>query len=474
MEYLSINKFKAFSEQLEIATPNRENVLMCGENGAGKSSIFDAIRYIFYYDKMMQEGVELGETPERKLAKMTQNEISYINKQHSGESIEIKFNGNNCRTMDLSDYEVYMVSPNDIRNKDRINLREILERAYIPQSSVDIYLQYSDDTINFVNVALEKSFGETIRLQKLDDSLDCKLLGDNGLESKDELPKYFNEARLSIVFLLIIFSYIKTSSSTHKKRILVLDDFITSLDVAYRIGLVKYILSEFDGYQKIIFTHSPSFYNLIESVIKMDQKKFNSWKRSQLYAIEDKHVIHDGKEFTSASVYRQKWIDTLDDDGIGNDVRQYIEVLASELNGLYHLTAHEGTKNIIQTLATGKPSHMYLKLDAGNKLKTVFDLIDDIESVLNTAGKLPNERCKNIKQTIQEYRNFDAYTQIKEIFQDLYLYQKVVLHPSSHGSTGIRHFTSNEVLYSIALADKLEKLIHAMREYNSSGDVYSY
>ena len=78
MEYLSINKFKAFSEQLEIATPNRENVLMCGENGAGKSSIFDAIRYIFYYDKMMQEGVELGETPERKLAKMTQNEISYI------------------------------------------------------------------------------------------------------------------------------------------------------------------------------------------------------------------------------------------------------------------------------------------------------------------------------------------------------------------------------------------------------------
>ena len=419
MEYLSINKFKAFSEQLEIATPNRENVLMCGENGAGKSSIFDAIRYIFYYDKMMQEGVELGETPERKLAKMTQNEISYINKQHSGESIEIKFNGNNCRTMDLSDYEVYMVSPNDIRNKDRINLREILERAYIPQSSVDIYLQYSDDTINFVNVALEKSFGETIRLQKL-------------------------------------------------------DDFITSLDVAYRIGLVKYILSEFDGYQKIIFTHSPSFYNLIESVIKMDQKKFNSWKRSQLYAIEDKHVIHDGKEFTSASVYRQKWIDTLDDDGIGNDVRQYIEVLASELNGLYHLTAHEGTKNIIQTLATGKPSHMYLKLDAGNKLKTVFDLIDDIETVLNTAGKLPNERCKNIKQTIQEYRNFDAYTQIKEIFQDLYLYQKVVLHPSSHGSTGIRHFTSNEVLYSIALADKLEKLIHAMREYNSSGDVYSY
>ena len=216
MEYLSINKFMAFSEQLEIATPNRENVLMCGENGAGKSSIFDAIRYIFYYDKMMQEGVELGETPERKLAKMTQNEISYINKQHSGESIEIKFNGNNCRTMDLSDYEVYMVSPNDIRNKDRINLREILERAYIPQSSVDIYLQYSDDTINFVNVALEKSFGETIRLQKLDDSLDCKLLGDNGLESKDELPKYFNEARLSIVFLLkkYITSVIKPNKAT--------------------------------------------------------------------------------------------------------------------------------------------------------------------------------------------------------------------------------------------------------------------
>lgn len=475
MVSLSVNKFKAFCEQLELATPNRENVLMCGENGAGKTSIFDAMRYAFYYDKMMQEGVELGATPERKSAKMTQNEISYVNKKHSGESIEVKFNGNDCRTTDFSDYEVYMVSPNDIRNKDRINLREILERAYIPQASVGIYLQFSDDTINYVNEALDKNFGETIRLQKLDDSLDCKLIGDNGLESKDELPKYFNEARLSIVYLLIIFSYINASSSAHKKRILVLDDFITSLDVAYRINLVKYILSEFDAYQKVIFTHSPTFYNLIESIIKMNQRKLNSWKRYQLYAVEDKHVIHEGKEFKKATEYRDDWINTLDDDGIGNKVRQYIEVLSSELNGLYHLTAREDTRKIIESLASDKRNHLYLKLNTDTySLQTVFDLINDIEKILNTSGILPNERCTSIRAAIQEYRTFDAFEQIKEIFQDIYLYQKVVLHPSSHGTTGLRHFTSNEVLYSIALAEKLEDLIFVMRNYNQSGDEYSY
>ena len=47
MVSLSVNKFKAFSEQLELATPNRENVLMCGENGAGKH-------------RKMQDGIRTG------------------------------------------------------------------------------------------------------------------------------------------------------------------------------------------------------------------------------------------------------------------------------------------------------------------------------------------------------------------------------------------------------------------------------
>lgn len=474
MVSLSVNKFKAFCEQLELATPNRENVLMCGENGAGKTSIFDAMRYAFYYDKMMQEGVELGATPERKSAKMTQNEISYVNKKHSGESIEIKLNGNDCRTTDFSDYEVYMVSPNDIRNKDRINLREILERAYIPQASVGIYLQFSDDTINYVNEALDKNFGENIRLQKLDDSLDCKLIGDNGLESKDELPKYFNEARLSIVYLLIIFSYIKASSSAHKKRILVLDDFITSLDVAYRINLVKYILSEFDAYQKVIFTHSPTFYNLFAFAINTHIPPISvKWKMCQLYAVEDKHFLNENKKFQGAEELEKQWKNTSDNDRIGNDIRQYIEVLAIELNNLYHLTFHEGTKEIIERVHK-EDKHFYFKVEDDGTAKNVYNLVAEIEAILVSTGTVPSKKCSDSLQLIELYRNSNEYRQIKEIFQDIELYQKIVMHPSSHGSSGSRQFTRKEVLYAIALAKKLEALIVPMRKYNNSGDVYSY
>lgn len=473
MVSLSVDKFKAFSELLELATPNRENVLMCGENGAGKTSIFDAMRYAFYYDKMMQEGVELGATPERKSAKMTQNEITYVNKRHSGESIEIKFNGNDCRTVDLSDYEVYMISPNDMRNKDRINLREILERAYIPQASVEIYLQYSDDTINYVNEALEKNFGETIRLQKLDDSLDCKLIGDNGLESKDELPKYFNEARLSVVYLLIIFSYIKASSSAHKRRILVLDDVITSMDMVYRISLIKYIMGEFADYQKIIFTHSPAFFNLFAYFINTKKGETTSWIQCQLYAVEGAHFLHEGRKFKNAQGYEDEWKACANDDKIGNDVRQYIEVLATELNQLYHLTVHEGTKEIIDRIHKDD-MYFYFKVENDGVIKNVYDLISEVETILKSSDKVPSRRCSESLKLITEYRNSREYDQIKDVFRDVELYQKVILHPSSHGTSGLRHFTNREVLYAIALAKKLEALITQVQSIRPTGDVYCF
>lgn len=474
MESLTINKFKAFEDSFEILTNGQKNLLLCGENGAGKSSIFDALRYVFYHERMINAGIEPGDTPEEKSAKMQQNEESYVNKKHAGEAIEIKFNGSDCRTLTYDDYEVYMISPEDIRHKNVVNLRDILYKAYVTHKSAEVFLAgYTEDTIRLVNDALTNRFGENIHLE-ITDGYNCKLVGDGGLISRDNLTKYFNEAKLTIVFLLIIFSYIKASSNANKKRILVLDDIVTSLDVAYRISLIKYVMEEFDGFQKIILTHSPTFYNLFAYVINKDQRKAQLWKFCQLYAIEGKHALNDKKEFSEAAKYRRDWMDTLDDDRIGNDVRQYVEVLATELNSLYHLTAHEGTRAIIDSLARDKREQVYLCLNSDGTFKTVIDMVKEIEIELINIANVPSERCNRCKAIIDEYKTFDEFKHIKDIFQDIDLYQKVILHPASHGAVGLRHFTSNEVLYSIALAERMEKLIDVMRRYNNSGDVYSY
>lgn len=49
MEKIEINKFKAFNTRIAlILEPEKKNLLLYGENGSGKSSIFEAIKLIFY------------------------------------------------------------------------------------------------------------------------------------------------------------------------------------------------------------------------------------------------------------------------------------------------------------------------------------------------------------------------------------------------------------------------------------------
>lgn len=474
MESLSIHKFKAFDDALEINTPARKNLLLCGENGAGKTSVFDALRYVFYHERMMSVGIEPGDTPVDKAAKKQQNEDSYVNKKHVGETIDIKFNGNDCRTLSHDDYEVYMVSPEDIRNKKSINMHEILYNAYIPHGSAEVFLAgFAEDTVRLVNETIANKFGDNIQIEIIDEAYNCKLKGADGLESKDDLQKYFNEAKLTIVFLLIIFSYIKASSNEHKRRILILDDFITSLDVSYRITLIKYILDEFDGYQKIVFTHSPAFYNLFAYIINTKKRESSLWMMYQLYAVEEGHFLHEGRKYKSAQEYEKEWIHSADDDKIGNDVRQYIEVLATELNQLYHLTVHEGTKEMIDRVHKDD-KHFYFRVERDGTAKNVYDLIEEVETILKSSASAPSLRCSKSIRLIAEYRNSSEYAQIKEVFRDVELYQKVILHPASHGTVGLRHFTNREVLYAIALAKKLEILISEVQSIRPTGDVYCY
>lgn len=474
MESLSIYKFKAFDDAIEITTSNRKNILLCGENGAGKTSVFDALRYVFYHERMMSIGIEVGDTPIDKAAKKQQNEDSYVNKKHMGESIEIKFNGSDCQTLNYDDYEVYMISQEDIRNKSSINLREVLYHAYITHKSAEVFLTgYAEDTVRFVNETLINKFGDNIQVEIIDEELNCKLKGSDGLESKDDLQKYFNEAKLSIVFLLILFSYIRASSSQHKRRILVLDDVITSMDMAYRISLIKYIMDEFVEYQKIIFTHSPAFFNLFAYFINTKKAESTSWIQCQLYAVDGAHFIHEGRKFKNAQDYEDEWKTYANDDKIGNDVRQYIEVLATELNQLYHLTVHEGTKEIIDRIHKDD-MYFYFKVEDDGSVKNVYDLVLEVENIIKTSGKVPSMRCSESLKLITEYRNSREYNQIKDVFRDVELYQKVILHPSSHGTSGLRHFTNREVLYAIGLAKKLEFLISQVQSIRPTGDVYCF
>lgn len=65
MNNLKVSHFKCFDSQVELDLPDNSNLLLCGENGAGKSSLFEAIKFVLYRDKMLPFTFALGNTFKR-------------------------------------------------------------------------------------------------------------------------------------------------------------------------------------------------------------------------------------------------------------------------------------------------------------------------------------------------------------------------------------------------------------------------
>jgi len=84
------------------------------------------------------------------------------------------------------------------------------------------------------------------------------------LDDSTILNNNINETKLKLTSMAIFFGLIKIEEDeTNSLKLLVLDDFLTSLDMANRKLIIQYILDNFSDYQIIIFTHNIQFFNLI-------------------------------------------------------------------------------------------------------------------------------------------------------------------------------------------------------------------
>ena len=67
MEKFEINNFKAFNSRIAILpTATHKNVLIYGENGAGKTSLYDAMLLAFYHEKLLRPHLSVGAQPEQR------------------------------------------------------------------------------------------------------------------------------------------------------------------------------------------------------------------------------------------------------------------------------------------------------------------------------------------------------------------------------------------------------------------------
>ncbi len=97
-------------------------------------------------------------------------------------------------------------------------------------------------------------------------------------------PKtFFNEAKLTCMGLALRLAVLHTKFSVGNfASILCVDDLLLSLDMSYRMPVIKYILKLATNYQVCILTHDRSLYTLTQTLIK--QNEYDNWKCFSMYS----------------------------------------------------------------------------------------------------------------------------------------------------------------------------------------------
>ena len=157
MNKLELQNFKAFGDAVPIILDNvgAKNILLYGENGAGKSSIFEAFRYIFYKDRI--EAVDTMLPKLEQMANIEEIRNKYRNKKV--DPFDIKINNQDATAFSIIKYQVFLLDRFD--RMDKIQLSSILEHQCLPYSDLN---KFMDENWQFimdeVNTQLSGSFHE--------------------------------------------------------------------------------------------------------------------------------------------------------------------------------------------------------------------------------------------------------------------------------------------------------------------------
>lgn len=269
----------------------------------------------------------------------------------------------------------------------------------------------------------------------------------------DKKRRYNYEYNINLVQLLIWFSAVQLMVDITKKRILVLDDFITSLDAANRAYMMRFILKTFTNEQLIIFTHDYSLFNVTAFLISYVYRVCDQWRRYKLYMMGDEHTL-DVISKISIKELRQECKKAGSYDSIGNKVRKCFEQRLYDLAAELSIGQLEKTSDIIDCLSNSK--NIYY-----NPKASLSDLISDIESMLPTISDSAIRDTFSAK--IGEFKiEFSEEAKMKETVNLLRFYQKISMHPISHGTIGTPHYCKKDVEEAINLLEQLDKCVKSI------------
>lgn len=389
---IAIKNFK-FHHDLEFSL-NEKNTLIYGENGTGKSSIYDALYSNFYYYKKkdivnntvsirdkyihrdylsdpLEVDVEFGDDTHLKRVD-DELENNFILQEPLGENGQF-FSGLGTPNIyfanekvlhsiiDKNFYEVantilvehfsnsfklqtiYDSIERDVKNLK--NTESVSEELIKRRVQNDEFCQNKINSIfpiNEINKILKDDFKEQFEIEiKFENSkiesasypyrfVPPKIsISIKNIDDRGDFKNHFNEAKLKLISIAIYFALAKKYETQNSLKLFVLDDFLTSLDMANRKLIVKYILKEFKEYQKIILTHNIQFFNLIQKLIKLNNET-SIWDVKTLFTVDNTAYIQDSAKsyLEEAKKYLQPQSFNLQI--VGNFLRREFEYICHE------------------------------------------------------------------------------------------------------------------------------------------------
>ena len=459
MNSIELDNFKAFKKTAQFPLDGK-SVLIYGENGAGKTSLFEAIKFFYFRQKIMRERILPNIVGEARLAEEERVISDY--KHDEARPLAIKIDNESYGNHDANDSNIFLVSYSLLSNSDEITIKALTENTYFTQGEgirPEEEPTFYNMIVESVNDDLQEYFYfDGVKLNLLDASTGrCSLSNENIQEGKSErLNSYFNESILHVVRFVVLSECMKYFQKAGQPTLVLFDDCFNSLDAPNRTFMIKFMLSKLEDAQKIVLTHNTGFYNLFCYIYSNFLEESEKWIRYRLFKYDDKHYFLDGHEKTTKEI--KESLDNIPANEIGNELRQRFEVLVYELSRLNNIGELQETRTLLDRLCKKDvPAYLYVE---NGKCKTVYDLVGEIYS--NVTNGNSYQLAERLKDKIDSYRDKAFLNQIQPWLVDLRLMQKVALHQASHGHEHINPSEPAEITYTLALLEKLERALNSV------------
>lgn len=474
INHLKLEHFKAFHDVAEMSLDGK-NVLVYGENGAGKSSLYQALKIIFHGKRIFDKEIPAMVTDPQDRRNAEKDVLSQYNHQLTPlVDFKLEIDGTDYKAFTPTGIDVTMISRDDILAEDEIDVVNLLKKSIVGISDAETFVAENKDTIEtYINLFLKDYFYEdnltvSLKYSRPNWFLSIKDSIRDSTGRFEKLTEYYNEAKLHAIKLLLLMTaaLLNGSEGRGDDRVLVLDDVISSMDAANRTMFIELLADFFKDYQRIIFTHSISFFNLAEYVFSTVHQQRDEWRRFQIVEHQGNSEVVERDSQDFARNIKSDYSPGRNEGTIGNRIRKRFEFLAGEVSKLICAGGIAESGQILRSILA--PKKLYYEYDRANKkLHTIYDMVDELTAIIDAdSGCQLKTRLDNV---VGRYVSGSELGQLRDTLCEMMVYQKVTMHPLSHATGAMPLSTQTEVERSITLLNILEGQLNSL----IGRDVYS-